>query len=63
MANKPKAQTKPAQTKPVTETIPAEDRPMITYREPYTTPEGVQDYHIHVVPVDEWADYEKGHGL
>lgn len=57
MGNKPKSQPKP-DVKDVTE-----DRPMITYREPYMTPDGVQDYKVHVVPVDEWADYEKEHGL
>lgn len=44
------------------ETVEA-DRPMIVCREPYITPEGVQDYRIHRVPVDEWAAYEKEHGL
>lgn len=40
-----------------------EEVPMIVYREPYTDEKGVQCYREHKVPVAEWAEYEKEHGL
>lgn len=40
----------------------AEEVPMITHREHYIE-DGVQKERLHVMPVSEWAAYEKEHGL
>jgi hypothetical protein len=39
-----------------------EDVPMIVYRETRLV-DGVQEYKIHTVPVADWDNYAKEHGL
>lgn len=46
-----------------TEEVPAEDVPMITFREPIISADGVQSEKLHVVPVADWPAYEKEHNL
>ncbi len=40
-----------------------QDIPMITYRERIVDSDGVQSEKLHIVPVAEWTEYEKEHGL
>lgn len=40
-----------------------DDEPVIVYREPFIDEKGVQDYRIHRVPLADWPEYERKHGL